>query len=95
MLPNGFRNAKFWSFESPSCQKNNLTDIILYSQWADGKFNEIVYNKKKTVTAWKYNTYRFRNHFVPNPTNSKFIRLKNKLKKYFSAPAERRKSQNT
>ena len=54
-----------------------------YPQRASDEFDEIVYNKKKTVTAWKYNTYRVRNHFIPNPTNSKFIWLKNNSKNIF------------
>ena len=45
------------------------------TQCAGGESNKIVYNKKETVTAWKYDTYRVRNHFVSNPTNSKFKRL--------------------
>ena len=53
------------------------------TQCVGGEFNKTVYNKKKTVTAWKYNTYWVRNHFVPNPTNSKFIRLKNDSKNIF------------
>ena len=28
-----------------------------------------------------FNTYRVRNHFVPNPVNSKLIRLKKNFKK--------------
>ena len=47
--------------------------LMLY---ADGESNKIVYDKKKTVTAWMFNTYTVRNHFVPNPTNSKLKRLK-------------------
>ena len=53
------------------------------TQCADGKFNKIVYNKKKIVTAWKFNTYWVKNHFVPNPINSKFIRLKKFSKNIF------------
>ena len=53
------------------------------AECTDGEFNKIVYNKKKTVTAWKHDTYRVRNHFVTNPTNSKFIRLKNNSKNIF------------
>ena len=47
-----------------------------HPQYADGESNKIVYDKKKTVTAWMFNTYTVRNHFVPNPTNSKLKRLK-------------------
>ena len=36
----------------------------IFAQYADGESNKIVYNKKKTVTAWKYNTYWVRNHFL-------------------------------
>jgi len=43
---------------------------------AVGESNEIVHNKKKTVTAWNYNTYWVRNHIVPNPANSKLKKLK-------------------
>ena len=57
--------------------------LINKSQCADGEFNKIVYNKKKIVTAWKFNTYWVRNHFVPNPINSKFIRLKKFSKNIF------------
>ena len=53
------------------------------SQCTGGEFNEIVYNKKKIITAWKCNTYWVRNHLVPNPTNSKFIRWKNISKNIF------------
>ena len=45
------------------------------SQSADGESNKIVSDKKKTVTVWMFNTNRFRNHFVPNPTNPKLKRL--------------------
>ena len=45
-------------------------------QCADGESNKIVLEKKTTVTVWMFNTYRVRNHFVSNPTNSKSIRLK-------------------
>ena len=30
ITPEGLGNAKFWSFEYPSCGKNNLTDINMY-----------------------------------------------------------------
>ena len=53
------------------------------SQYADGESNKIVLDKKKTVTAWKFNTYRVRNHFIPNPTNPKLIRLKKNSKNNF------------
>ena len=56
----------------PKCNK---------TQCADGESNKIVYDKKKTVLAWMFKTYTVRNHFVPNPTNSKLIRLKKKSKK--------------
>ena len=42
-----------------------------YIQCADGESNEIVSNKKKTVTVWMFDTFRVRNHLVPNPINSK------------------------
>ena len=45
------------------------------SQYADGESNKIVWDKKETATAWIFNTYRVRNHFVPNPTNPKLKRL--------------------
>ena len=35
----------------------NLEASIKWAQYADGESNKIVYNKKKTVTARKYNTY--------------------------------------
>ena len=53
------------------------------SQCAYGESNKIVSEKKTTVTAWMFNTYRVRNHFVPNPTNSKLIRLKKSSKNNF------------
>ena len=46
------------------------------AQYANGESNKIVYDKNKTVTAWMFNTYPVRNHFVPNPINSKSKRLK-------------------
>ena len=46
------------------------------SQSADGESNKIVSDKKKTVTAWMFDTYRVRNYLVLNPVNSKLIRLK-------------------
>ena len=46
------------------------------TQCTDGESNKIVSEKKTTVTAWMFNTYWVRNHFVSNPTNSKSIRLK-------------------
>ena len=58
------------------------TDWLLCpSQCADGESNKIVSDKKKAVRAWMFNTYRVRNHFVPNPVNSKSIRLKKNFKK--------------
>ena len=51
------------------------------TQCADGESNKIVYDKKKTVTEWTFNTYWIRNYFVPNPVNSKLIRLKKNFKK--------------
>ena len=45
------------------------------TQCADGESNKIVWDKKETATAWIFNTYRVRNHFVPNPTNPKLKRL--------------------
>ena len=53
------------------------------SQGAEAKSNKIVLDKKKTVPAWMFNTYQVRNHFVPNPTNSKLIRLKKDSKNNF------------
>ena len=61
-------------FHCDHCQWVGYCQSI--SQYADGKSNEIIYDKKKTVTVWKYNTYRVRNHLVPNPTNSKLKRLR-------------------
>ena len=55
----------------------------LMSQGAEGEFNKIVLDKKKTVPAWMFNTYRFRNHFVSNPLNSELIRLKKRFKNNF------------
>ena len=55
--------------------KDSLKSLIL-AQYADGESNKIVLDKKKTVRASKYNTYRVRNHFAPNPRNPKLIRLK-------------------
>ena len=46
------------------------------SQSADGESNKIVSDMNKTDTAWMFDTYRVRNHLVPNPVNSKLIRLK-------------------
>ena len=40
---------------------------------ADGESNKIVSDKKETVTAWMYDTYRVSNHFVPNPTHCKYL----------------------
>ena len=48
---------------------------MVLTQCADGESNKIVLDKKKTVRAPKFNTYRVRNHFVPNPTNPKLKRL--------------------
>ena len=56
-------------------------DVLTTAQCADGESNKIVSDKKKAVRAWMFNTYRVRNHFVPNPVNSKSIRLKKNLEK--------------
>ena len=45
-------------------------------QCADGEYNKIVLEKKTAVTAWMFNTYQARNHFIPNPTNSKLVKFK-------------------
>ena len=58
-----------WNFTAPQC--------------ADGESNRIVSDKEKIVTIWMFNTYWVRNHFVPNPINSKFIRLKKFSKNIF------------
>ena len=60
-----------------------LACLDYITQCADGESNKIVLDKKKTVTAWKFNTYRVRNHFIPNPTNPKLIRLKKNSKNNF------------
>ena len=54
-----------------------------FTQYAEGEFKKLSITRKKTVTTWKYNTYWVRNHFVPNPINSKFIRLKKFSKNIF------------
>ena len=54
-----------------------------YSQCADGDTNKFVEDLEKAVTAWQFDTYRVRNHLVPNPTNSKLIRLKKDSKNIF------------
>ena len=51
------------------------------AQCADGESNKIVSEKKTAITAWMFNTYRVRNHLVPNPVKSKSIRLKKNLEK--------------
>ena len=51
------------------------------AQCANGESNKIVSDKKKVVRAWIFNTYWVRNHLVPNPVNSKSIRLKKNLEK--------------
>ena len=51
MLPNGFRNAKIWSFESPSCEKNNLVDITDYKK---GKLNQVDKMRIQTNFWWIY-----------------------------------------
>ena len=56
---------------------------ITISQCANVESNKTISEKKTTVTASMFNTYRVRNHFVPNPTNSKFIRLKKSSKNNF------------
>ena len=53
------------------------------AQCANVESNKTISEKKTTVTASMFNTYRVRNHFVPNPTNSKFIRLKKSSKNNF------------
>ena len=53
------------------------------AQCADGESKKVAHIKKKTVTSWKFNTYWVRNHFVPNPTNPKLIRLKKDSKNNF------------
>ena len=50
--------------------------LLSLTQSADGESNKIASDKKKTVTAWMFDTYRVRNHLVPNPVNSKLIRLR-------------------
>ena len=62
------------------------------SQSADGESNKIVSDKKKTVTAWMFDTYRVRNHLVPNRVNSKLIRLKVISKNRKHKKVEHRKS---
>ena len=52
------------------------SSITVCIQSADGESNRIVSDKKKTDTAWMFDTYRVRNHLVPNPINSKLKRLK-------------------
>ena len=64
-----------------------------WSQCANGESNKIVLDKKKTVTAWIFNTYRVRNHFVPNPINSKLIKLNKNFKKIKKQKSEHRQSQ--
>ena len=62
------------------CAIHNVQKVA-QAQCADGESNKIVYDKKKAVRAWLFNTYWVRNHFVPNPVNSKSIRLKKNLEK--------------
>ena len=56
--------------------KNSLNQESPVPQSADGESNKIVSDKKKTDTAWMFDTYRVRNHLVPNPINPKLKRLK-------------------
>ena len=46
------------------------------SQHGHDESNKIVEDMEKTIAASLFDTYRVRNHLVPNPTNSKLIRLK-------------------
>ena len=57
------------------------------TQHGHGESNELEKDMEKTVTAWKFDPYRVRNHLVPNPINSKLIRLR-KIQNIFpfSAP---------
>ena len=57
--------------------------VLTTSQCAYVESDKTISEKKTTVTASMFNTYRVRNHFVPNPTNSKFIRLKKSSKNNF------------
>ena len=57
-------------------KKISSRNLDPYSQCANVESNKTISEKKTTVTASMFNTYRVRNHFVPNPTNSKLVRLK-------------------
>ena len=74
-----FDNIFKYSIKIPAI--SNLIKFSSLTQCADGESNKIVYDKKKTVTEWMFNTYGIRNYFVPNPVNSKLIRLKKNFKK--------------
>ena len=46
------------------------------TQLGHDESNKIVEDMEKTIAASLFDTYRVRSHLVPNPTNSKLIRLK-------------------
>ena len=51
-------------------------DSVNSTQHGHDESNKIVEDMEKTIAASLFDTYRVRNHLVPNPTNSKLIRLK-------------------
>ena len=53
-----------------------LNDSDYWTQHGHDESNKIVEDMEKTIAASLFDTYRVRNHLVPNPTNSKLIRLK-------------------
>ena len=58
-----------------------MTNYRNITQCANVESNKTISEKKTTVTASMFNTYRVRNHFVPNPANSKSVRVKKNLNK--------------
>ena len=95
MIAEWFQNEKLkeWLSHDVTVKRGSTPTMVEWAilAWVAGKqtqcanveSNKTISEKKTTVTASMFNTYRVRNHFVPNPTNSKFIRLKKSSKNNF------------